>query len=57
MLGTGEAALAKAGDYGLKVGLIWWVLGMILAAVYFTHIYRSFAGKVAADKDSQAYGD
>ena len=43
---------SKAPDYGLKVGLIWWVLGMILATVYFTHVYRSFAGKVATDSDS-----
>ena len=43
---------AKAGVYGLKVGLIWWTIGMILAAGYFTFVYRSFAGKVAAEKDS-----
>jgi cytochrome d ubiquinol oxidase subunit II len=43
---------AKAPDYGLKVGLIWWVLGMILATIYFSHVYRSFAGKVATDSDS-----
>jgi cytochrome d ubiquinol oxidase subunit II len=48
---------AKAGDYGLKIGLIWWVLGMILAAGYFTYVYRSFAGKVSLDKDSHGYGD
>ena len=46
-----------AGNYGLKVGLAWWVLGMILAAGYFTFVYRSFAGKVAVDKDSHGYGD
>ena len=27
---------AKAGAYGLKVGVIWWIVGMILAAGYFT---------------------
>jgi len=48
---------AKAGAYGLKIGLVWWVLGMILAAGYFTFVYRSFAGKVAVDKDSHGYGD
>jgi cytochrome bd ubiquinol oxidase subunit II len=37
---------AKAGTYGLKVGAIWWTIGMILAAGYFTYVYRSFAGKV-----------
>jgi cytochrome d ubiquinol oxidase subunit II len=48
---------AKAGAYGLKIGLVWWVLGMILAAGYFTYVYRSFAGKVVVDKDSHGYGD
>jgi len=42
---------AKAGDYGLKIGLAWWVLGMILAGGYFTFVYRSFAGKVSVDRD------
>jgi cytochrome bd ubiquinol oxidase subunit II len=44
---------AKAGDYGLKVGLIWWTIGMILAAGYFIFVYRTFAGKVVADVDSR----
>ncbi len=48
---------AKAGNYGLKVGLLWWVLGMIFAAGYFTFVYCSFAGKVAVDTDSHGYGD
>ena len=43
---------SQAGSYGLKVGAIWWILGMILAAGYFIHVYRSFAGKVALDKHS-----
>jgi cytochrome d ubiquinol oxidase subunit II len=43
---------AKAGDYGLKVGLAWWLVGMALAAFYFTQVYRSFAGKVSADSAS-----
>jgi cytochrome d ubiquinol oxidase subunit II len=46
---------AKASDYGLKVGLIWWVVGMILAAGYFTFVYRSFAGKVGIEKDGHGY--
>jgi cytochrome d ubiquinol oxidase subunit II len=48
---------AKASAYGLKIGLIWWVIGMILAAGYSTFVYRSFVGKVAVDKDSHRYGD
>jgi cytochrome d ubiquinol oxidase subunit II len=43
---------AKAGEYGLKIGLVWWIIGMILAAGYSTYVYRSFAGKVVVDKDS-----
>ena len=43
---------AKAGSYGLKIGLIWWVIGMVLAAGYFTYLYRSFAGKVNVETGS-----
>jgi cytochrome d ubiquinol oxidase subunit II len=37
---------AAAPHYGLVVGLIWWIIGMILAAIYFVLIYRMFRGKV-----------
>jgi cytochrome d ubiquinol oxidase subunit II len=37
---------ASAPHYGLIVGLIWWIIGMILAAIYFMLIYRMFRGKV-----------
>ena len=47
---------AKAADYGLKVGLIWWILGMILATGYSVFVYRSFAGKVAVEKDGHGHG-
>lgn len=42
---------AKAGAYGLKVGLVWWAIGMILVVLYFSIVYRSFVGKVAAEPD------
>jgi cytochrome bd ubiquinol oxidase subunit II len=48
---------AKAADYGLKIGLIWWVIGMALATVYFVYVYRSFAGKVSETPDSPGHGD
>jgi cytochrome d ubiquinol oxidase subunit II len=35
-----------AGAYGLKVGLVWWTIGLILALGYVTFVYRHFAGKV-----------
>lgn len=39
---------AAAPAYGLKVGLVWWTIGMLLAAVYFVMIYRLFWGKVGS---------
>ena len=37
---------ASAAQYGLIVGLVWWIIGMILAGIYFVFAYRLFAGKV-----------
>jgi cytochrome d ubiquinol oxidase subunit II len=37
---------AAAGHHGLTVGLVWWLLGMVLALGYFVFIYRMFRGKV-----------
>ncbi|HSC44389.1 MAG TPA: cytochrome d ubiquinol oxidase subunit II [Candidatus Acidoferrum sp.] len=48
---------AKAGAYGLKIGLVWWVIGMVLATGYFVYVYRSFAGKVAVGKHEAEHGD
>lgn len=42
----------KAADYGLKIGIVWWGIGVLLAAAYFTYVYRSFAGKVRLGEDS-----
>jgi cytochrome d ubiquinol oxidase subunit II len=41
-------ANAKAADYGLRMGLVWWPIGMGLAVCYTVIAYRSFAGKVHA---------
>jgi cytochrome d ubiquinol oxidase subunit II len=37
---------ASATDYGLRVGLVWWLIGIVLALIYFTFTYRLFWGKV-----------
>jgi cytochrome d ubiquinol oxidase subunit II len=50
------ATNAKAGAYGLKIGLMWWAIGMILATGYFTFVYRSFAGKVKVQEDPHDHG-
>jgi cytochrome d ubiquinol oxidase subunit II len=42
---------AAAGAHGLQVGLVWFVPGMILVAIYFFHSYRHFAGKVRLDEE------
>jgi cytochrome d ubiquinol oxidase subunit II len=36
---------AAAGSYGLRVGLGWFIPGMLLAATYFVFTYRRMAGK------------
>jgi cytochrome d ubiquinol oxidase subunit II len=36
-----------AAPYGLGVGLMWFIPGILLVAGYFVYTYRSFAGKVA----------
>ncbi len=41
---------AKAGAYGLSVGLIWWPIGIIIALGYFIFLFRTFKGKVAIEE-------
>lgn len=47
---------AKAGEYGLKIGLVWWVIGMALVAVYTFYTYRSFAGKILIEEGDKEEG-
>jgi cytochrome bd ubiquinol oxidase subunit II len=42
---------AAASDYGQAVGLVWWSIGMVFAAVYFVVIYRLFRGKVRLEDE------
>jgi cytochrome bd ubiquinol oxidase subunit II len=37
---------ARASDRALQIGLVWWVIGIALAAVYFVFLYRRFSGRV-----------
>ncbi len=32
--------------YGMRVALVWWVIGMALVAGYFTYLFRTMRGKV-----------
>ncbi|HUL45024.1 MAG TPA: cytochrome d ubiquinol oxidase subunit II [Bacteroidota bacterium] len=36
---------AAAGTYGLNIGLVWWIIGIVLALGYFSFVYRTFRGK------------
>jgi cytochrome bd ubiquinol oxidase subunit II len=42
---------ASGSAYGLAVGLVWWSIGMVLAAIYFVLIYRLFRGKVSLEDE------
>lgn len=44
---------AKASEHGLRVGLVWWIIGMVLALTYTAFVYHSFAGKVSSGGSEQ----
>jgi cytochrome d ubiquinol oxidase subunit II len=46
-------ANSKAGEYGLGIGLIWWLIGMGLASVYTVVAYRSFSGKISSAESEE----
>jgi cytochrome bd ubiquinol oxidase subunit II len=46
---------AKAPEYGLKIGLIWWIVGILLASIYLVVVYGRFAGKVRNSSDEEGY--
>jgi len=37
---------ASAAAYGLRIGLIWWVIGIALATGYFVFLYRYATGRI-----------
>jgi cytochrome d ubiquinol oxidase subunit II len=45
-----------AGAHGLRVGLVWWGMGMVLAIGYFVFIYRTFRGKVRVEEGASGHG-
>jgi len=42
-------------SYGLKVGIIWWSIGIVLAIGYFTFLFRTFKGKVKLEPEESHY--
>ncbi len=45
----------KAQDYGLEVGLIWWMIGLVFVTGYFVYLYKTFAGKVRVSTEDSGY--
>lgn len=43
------------GSYGLKVGVIWWTIGMVIAIGYFTYLFYQFRGKVKVSAEGEGY--
>ena len=37
---------ARASEYGLRVGMMWWVVGIVLAIGYFIFLYRQVREKI-----------
>lgn len=46
---------ASASLYGQTVGLVWWIIGIALAAIYFIFTYRLFWGKVTTKNLQEHY--
>ncbi len=46
---------AATHEYGLSVGIVWWILGMILVAGYFIYVYHSIRGKIYPSKVENGY--
>ncbi len=46
---------ASVGAHGLRVGLVWWVIGFPIALAYFTFLFRFHRGKVKAAAEGEGY--
>jgi cytochrome d ubiquinol oxidase subunit II len=44
-----------AHDYGLGVGLVWWIIGIAIAIGYFTYLFYSFRGKIKLPVEGEGY--
>jgi cytochrome d ubiquinol oxidase subunit II len=46
---------SAAPAYGLGVGLVWWMIGMIAACGYFAYLFYSFKGKIKLPAEGEGY--
>jgi cytochrome d ubiquinol oxidase subunit II len=49
------AANTAADSYGLRVGLIWWIIGIALATAYFVYLFWSIRGKIGVRPEGHGY--
>ena len=47
--------MVKTSEHGLRVGLVWWAIGMTLVLGYTTLVYRHFAGRLEATEPGDIY--
>ena len=45
----------STGEYGMRVGTIWWAIGIVICLGYFTYLFYSFRGKVTIAGDDHGY--
>lgn len=50
-----DVANAAAGSLGLRIGFFVWAPAILLAAGYFTYLFRSFRGKVQVSDEGHGY--
>jgi cytochrome d ubiquinol oxidase subunit II len=43
---------SRTGDYSMRVGLVWWLVGVTIALGYFVFLYRFFRGKVKLEDEA-----
>jgi cytochrome d ubiquinol oxidase subunit II len=48
---------AATSSYAMRVAISWWLVAVVIVAVTFRYLYRSFRGKLAADGTAADYGD
>jgi cytochrome bd ubiquinol oxidase subunit II len=48
-------ATALAGPHTLRVGVVWWTFGIMLALLYFGTVYWLFRGKVPQHADTYGH--
>ena len=43
----------KTGEHGMRVGFVWWSIGIVFAISYFVFLFRMFRGKVRLEEGGE----